>query len=152
MGRNISRRDLIRVMGASGLAAGVSGLLRPEEAGGQVSARPDAPPGVQVAGGKTTAAGLVDGEVIQPQRKLPILHQADVLVVGGGPAGVVAALAAQRTGAKVTLVERYGHFGGQWTGGLVLILAGMHDKTNKQVIQGIGEEIMRRVAKLDQGA
>ena len=152
MERNISRRELIRLMGVSGLGAGAGGFLGHRDAEGQVAARPDAPKAVHVAGGETSAAGLVDGEVIQPQRKLPVLHETDVLVVGGGPAGVVAALAASRTGANVTLVERYGHFGGQWTGGLVLILAGMHDKTNKQVIQGIGEEIMRRVDKLDRGA
>jgi ribulose 1,5-bisphosphate synthetase/thiazole synthase len=80
-----------------------------------------------------------------------VLHETDVLVVGAGPAGVVAALAAKRTGADVTLVERYGHFGGQWTGGLVLVVAGMHDRTNKQVIQGIGEEILRRLDRLDRG-
>jgi succinate dehydrogenase/fumarate reductase flavoprotein subunit len=89
--------------------------------------------------------------VIQPQRELPILHETDVLVVGGGPAGVVAALAAKRAGAKVTLVERYGHFGGLWTGGLVLLVIGHWVRGNKQVCQGIGEEMMRRLEKLDRG-
>lgn len=151
MERNISRRDLIRVVGASGLAAGVGGIVPPEKAGAQPAIRTDAPPSTRVTGVNTSPAVLVDDRVIQPQRELPLLHETQVLVVGAGPAGVVAALAAKRTGAEVTLVERYGHFGGQWTGGLVLILAGMHDKTNKQVIQGIGEEILRRCDKLDRG-
>lgn len=87
--------------------------------------------------------------MIQPQRELPILHQTDVLVVGGGSAGVVAAIAARRAGASVTLVERYGHFGGLWTGGLVVLIIGHIVKGGKQVCQGIGEEMMRRLDKLD---
>jgi len=87
--------------------------------------------------------------VIQPRRELPVLHQADVLVVGGGPAGVAAAIAAQRSGAKVTLVERYGHFGGLWTGGLVLLILGHMVEGGKQVCQGIGEEMMRRLDRTD---
>ena len=78
--------------------------------------------------------------MIQPQRELPLLHKTDVLVVGGGPAGVAAAIAAKRSGADVTLVERYGHFGGLWTGGLVLLVTGHIVKGGKQVCQGIGEE------------
>ena len=98
-----------------------------------------------------TCPTLVNGRVIQPQRELPVLHQTDVLVVGGGPAGVAAAMAARRAGADVTLVERYGHFGGLWTGGLVLIVIGHIVKGGKQVCQGIGEEMMRRLDKLDGG-
>jgi ribulose 1,5-bisphosphate synthetase/thiazole synthase len=95
------------------------------------------------------AASLIDGKVIQPRRELPILDKTDVLVIGGGPAGVVAAIAAKRAGARVTLVERYGHFGGLWTGGLVLLVIGHIVKGGKQVCQGIGEEIMRRLDKLE---
>lgn len=151
MERNISRRDLIRAAGATGLAAGMSSFFPTGEASGQPAVRKLATPGVRVAGADVSPAVMVDGRVIQPERELPLLHKTDVLVVGAGPAGVVAALAAKRTGADVTLVERYGHFGGQWTGGLVLIVAGVHDKTNKQVTQGIGEEIMRRLEDLDRG-
>ena len=45
--------------------------------------------------------------------------EVDVLVVGGGPTGVGAALAAGRTGARTLLVERWGNLGGMWTSGLV---------------------------------
>ena len=104
MDRNISRRDLIRILGASGLAAGAGAMLPPGEAAADPATRKDAPAGVTVRGTPAPPAIIVDGKVIQPQRELAVLHQTDVLVVGGGPAGVVAALAAKRTGAEVTLV------------------------------------------------
>jgi len=125
MDRDISRRDLIRVLGTSGLAAGMGGFWPSQETRADPASRKDAPAGVKVEGTTAPPAKLVDGKVIQPRRSL--------------------------TGVDVTLVERYGHFGGQWTGGLVLVVAGMHDKTNKQVIQGVGEEILQRLDKLDRG-
>ena len=51
----------------------------------------------------------------EPARETPIIHEADVLVVGSGPGGLAAALAASRAGAKVCLVERFGCFGGNIT-------------------------------------
>ena len=151
MTETLSRRDLIRVFGGSGLAAGLGATVLSDRLSAAPASAADVPTVKRVLGATHPPAVVVQGKVIQPQREVPLLHQTDVLVVGAGPAGVVAALAAKRTGVEVTLVERYGHFGGQWTGGLVLIVAGMHDKTDKQVIQGIGEEILRRVEKLDRG-
>ena len=49
---------------------------------------------------------------IEREREIPILEEVDVLVAGGGPAGIAAAIAAARAGAKTMLVERYGCFGG----------------------------------------
>lgn len=55
-----------------------------------------------------------------PAREISVIAQAEVLVVGAGPAGLAAAVGAGRVGADVLLLERYGYVGGQATGGLVL--------------------------------
>src|SRR5512135_1095641 len=58
----------------------------------------------------------------EPARETNIFAEADVVVVGAGPAGVTAAIAAAREGADTILMERYGHLGGMATGGLVLMM------------------------------
>lgn len=93
------------------------------------------------------------GKIItEPARQLPVLAETDVLVIGGGPAGTAAAIAASRTGAETYLVERYNHLGGLWTGGLVLPLLSTHavdkKKNRKQVIFGIGGEMAERLKGL----
>lgn len=90
--------------------------------------------------------------ITEPQRQVPVFTATDVLVVGGGPAGTAAAIAAARTGASVWLIERYNHLGGLWTGGQVLPLLSTHakDKSNKQiqVIYGLGDEMWQRLKEL----
>ena len=61
--------------------------------------------------------------VEEPKRKVPILAETDVLVVGGGPSGISAALAAAREGVGTLLVERYGCFGGVITQAMVGTIA-----------------------------
>ncbi|MDI6449568.1 FAD-dependent oxidoreductase [Anaerobaca lacustris] len=152
MSNRMNRRDCLRALGLSGLTAGL-GLAATQPARaqgvGESSGFQSSVIDARKIQDARLAATIVDGKVIQPQRELPILHQTDVLVVGGGSAGVVAAIAAKRAGASVTLVERYGHFGGLWTGGLVVLILGHIVKGGKQVCQGIGEEMMRRMDKLD---
>jgi ribulose 1,5-bisphosphate synthetase/thiazole synthase len=53
--------------------------------------------------------------ITEPARTTPVVHETEVLVVGGGPSGLAAALAASRTGARTTLLERFGCFGGNLT-------------------------------------
>jgi len=102
----------------------------------------------------TEPSVLTTGNTItEPAREIPVLAQTDVLVIGGGPAGAAAAIAASRTGAETYLVERYNHLGGLWTGGLVLPLLSTHaidkQKQQKQVIFGVGGEMSQRLKDLD---
>src|SRR4051812_19267360 len=72
---------------------------------------------------------------------LPITYDVDVLVAGGGPTGVAAALAAARNGAKVLLVERLGFLGGSATAMQVPAFCPFSDR-EKAIVRGIGWEIM----------
>lgn len=80
----------------------------------------------------------------EPARDIPLYSECDVLVVGGGPAGTTAAVAAARLGADVLLLERYNHLGGLSTGGLVIWIDRMTDWSGTLVIRGLAEEIMDR--------
>ena len=74
---------------------------------------------------------------------------ADVVVVGGGPAGWSAAVAAARNGARVTLLERYNHLGGLASGGMVLVLDDMWDSHLQEVsVRGTCLEMIERMAAL----
>ena len=92
------------------------------------------------------------GFITEPQRRIPIFATTDVLVVGGGPAGTAAAIAASRMGADTWVIERYNHLGGLWTGGEVLPLLSTHaidsKNKNKQVIYGLGDEMWQRLKEM----
>ncbi|MGO2111095.1 MAG: FAD-dependent oxidoreductase, partial [Pseudoclavibacter sp.] len=83
--------------------------------------------------------------ITEPAREIPVHEETDVLVVGGGPAGTAAALAARRLGQRVTLVERYGSLGGLSTGGLVIWIDRMTDWSGTPVIAGVGAELLDRL-------
>ncbi len=93
----------------------------------------------------TPAPPVTERTVTEPARETPVHAETEVLVVGGGPAGCAAALAARRAGAEVLLVERYNHLGGLSTGGLVIWIDRMTDWSGRPVITGIGQELLDRL-------
>ena len=85
--KRMTRRDWMRVLGATGLATGAGALAGNEPAYADPAQRKDAPRGIRVAGPDHPPAILRDGKVIQPERQLTLLHETDVLVVGGAAGG-----------------------------------------------------------------
>jgi hypothetical protein len=81
----------------------------------------------------------------EPAREIKVCYEADVVVVGGGPGGHSAAIAAARSGAKVVLLERYGHLGGMSTGGIVIQIPHMSDGGKEQQIAGLSQEWLDRL-------
>ncbi|WP_372726163.1 FAD-dependent oxidoreductase [Novipirellula sp.] len=79
-------------------------------------------------------------QLIEQQRAIPVAGTTDVLVCGGGPAGIAAAIAAARAGASVQLIEVAGCLGGVWTAGL---LTKILDAENKS---GIMDELLTAFA------
>ncbi len=85
--------------------------------------------------------------ILEPARETPVLSQADVVVVGGGTAGFVAAVAAARTGAHTVLIERNGFLGGSATGTYNTNLSSSHDSDGYQIMGGVGWEVMERLVE-----
>jgi len=85
------------------------------------------------------------GTILEEARSIDVFGETDVVVVGGGPAGIGAAIAAARNDARTIMVERFGYLGGLATGGLVLCIMPMSDGTNEQQIVGICQEIIDRL-------
>ncbi len=83
--------------------------------------------------------------VTLPVETAPIIDEADVVVVGGGTSGFIAATAAARTGARVILVERFGYLGGCTTAPYNTNLGWFFDSDKKQIIQGIPWEFIERM-------
>lgn len=91
-------------------------------------------------------------EIVEPERRTPIVAEADVVVLGGGPAGVAAATAAARHGARTLLIERYGFLGGMGTAAMVTNFCGLHALIGgevRQIVHGIADDILDRLKQLD---
>ena len=83
---------------------------------------------------------------IKKQFDIPVKAEYDVAVVGGGPAGFCAAVAAARNGAKTVLVEQQGCSGGMATSGLVGPFMTSYNKNgDKMIIRGLFEELVNRL-------
>jgi hypothetical protein len=81
--------------------------------------------------------------------EIPVLDEVDVVVVGGGSAGIAAAVSAARNGARTLLVERYGFLGGTSTGALVGPFMTSYDTKGEQpVVEGVFAELVRRMEKI----
>lgn len=83
-------------------------------------------------------------------KQVAVVGSYDVVVCGGGPAGVFAAIAAAREGVKVAIVEQYGFLGGMATAGLVMPLS-VFTYQNKKVIGGIPWEFLERLEAMGGG-
>jgi len=83
----------------------------------------------------------VNLKIIEPQREIKVLDEAEVIVVGGGPAGIGAALGSARTGAKTILIDRFGSLGGLQTQGL----NGIFSFVDPELHSGIVHEIVGRL-------
>lgn len=86
--------------------------------------------------------------VYEAARHIPVVREVDVLVVGGGPAGFTAAAAAARHGARTVLLERYGYLGGLASGGLVLYMDALADKSGQRVIGGLPWKVLERCRRM----
>ncbi len=92
------------------------------------------------------AAEAPKGEaMIDFTRRIPVRHEVDVFVAGGGPAGIAAAVAAARQGRKVFLAERHTCLGGMGTAGMVPAFMQFTDGANF-LAGGIGHEVAEKSA------
>jgi len=86
--------------------------------------------------------------LVEPARELPVFGEFDVVVVGGGPAGIAASVSAARHGARTLLVERYGFLGGMGTAGGVTNFAGLYGRQQgemRQVVHGVVDDLLARL-------
>jgi len=86
--------------------------------------------------------------VTEPPKEIPIAEEADVIVVGGGLAGVAAAVAAARNESHTLLIERSGLLGGVATSGLMASISNyFFAPDGEMVVKGLPQEIVERLAK-----
>ena len=89
--------------------------------------------------------------VAEAARSTPLLAETEVLVLGGGPAGIAAAASAAAAGRDVLLVERYGFLGGMGTAAGVTNFCGLHANVHgemRRVVHGVADELLERIDAL----
>jgi hypothetical protein len=94
---------------------------------------------------------MTPNAITEPPRQTPVLAECDVLVIGGGPAGLAAAVSASGQGARVLLVERYGFLGGMGTAAGVTNFAGLFGRRQgvmQRLVRGVCDGLIQRIAAL----
>jgi hypothetical protein len=87
----------------------------------------------------------------EPARRVPIYGEYEVAVLGGGPAGIAAAVAAARAGRRTLLIERYGFLGGMGTAAGVTNFCGLHANVYGEmhrIVQGMASELLSRIDRI----
>jgi hypothetical protein len=87
----------------------------------------------------------------EPARRLPIYGEYEVAVLGGGPAGIAAAVASARAGRRTLLIERYGFLGGMGTAAGVTNFCGLHANVHGEmhrVVQGVASDLLARIDRI----
>jgi hypothetical protein len=85
---------------------------------------------------------------LEPAREIPVAREVDVVVIGGGPAGLAAATASARAGATTVLAEQFGYLGGTATASLMACINGFRNQVEPdftQTVRGIAEEIVLKL-------
>lgn len=89
--------------------------------------------------------------ITEPVRNTPIFGEFEIVVLGGGPAGIAAAAAAGAQGRRTLLIERYGFLGGMGTAAGVTNFCGLHANVYgdiRQVVHGIADDLLGRIYAL----
>ncbi len=89
--------------------------------------------------------------IAEPARSTPVFGAYDCVVLGGGPAGIAAATASARHGARTLLVERYGFLGGMGTAAGVTNFCGLHANVHgsiRRVVHGVADDLLARIDAL----
>jgi hypothetical protein len=104
------------------------------------------------AGGQSYhARAMTERSIREPERDIPVRGEYDVVVLGGGPAGIAAAASAAGLGRKTLMVERYGFLGGMGTAAGVTSFCGLHANVHgehRQVVHGVADELLSRLDRL----
>ena len=105
-----------------------------------------------MSAGSTRQAAMEQRRITEPSRTTPVLGDYEVVVLGGGPAGIIAAVAAARCGRSTILIERYGFLGGAGTAAGLGSFCGLHANVHgehRRVVHGFADELLDRIDRLD---